>query len=100
MYSRALHIKASKQAPFDLFFLLVGWVGREDGKRVLEMHICIKPRPLGQEVEGPSLCESHDENACAADACLPARPRLRAADSPAHPAHMTAHTAKGGEGKA
>ena len=71
-YSRALHIKASKQAPFDLF--PVGWVvGREDGKRVLEMHICIKPRPLGQEVEGPSLCESHDENACAADACLPAR---------------------------
>ena len=74
MYSRALHIKASKQAPFDLF--PVGWVvGREDGKRVLEMHICIKLRPLGQEVEGPSLCESHDENACAADACLPACPR-------------------------
>ena len=98
MYSRALHIKASKQAPFDLF--PVGWVvGREDGKRVLEMHICIKLRPLGQEVEGPSLCESHDENACAADVCLPACPRLRA-DSPAHPAHMTAHTAEGGEGKA
>ena len=63
---------------------------------MLEMHICIKLRPLGREVEGPSLCESHDENAAGWQHGRERPWRLLSA----HPAHISAHTAKGGEGKA